>query len=93
MGRSHFSVPICNPGDTRFLFLHRWRFPGQGFQTRSVTCAMDGSDIRVVDDSGHTSHLIWKNDGTHPGLSRPLGQPVGSWLFPDSGGANPSVRI
>ncbi|MDE0670249.1 MAG: hypothetical protein OXH72_00700 [Caldilineaceae bacterium] len=84
--KHYFNVLICNPGGTRFLFLHRWRFPGQGFQTRLVTCAMDGSDIRIVDDSGHTSHLIWKDDETILAWSRPHGQPAGFWLFPDSGG-------
>ena len=84
--KHYFNVLLCNPNGTRFLFLHRWRFPGQGFQTRLVTCAMEGTDIRVVDDSGHTSHLIWKDDETILAWSRPHGQPAGFWLFPDGGG-------
>lgn len=47
---------------------------------------MEGTDIRVVDDSGHTSHLIWKDDETILAWSRPHGQPAGFWLFPDDGG-------
>lgn len=84
--KHYFSVLLCNPNGTRFLFLHRWRFPARGFQTRLVTCAMEGTDIRVVDDSGHTSHLIWKDDKTILAWSRPYGQPAGFWLFPDGGG-------
>ena len=84
--KHYFNVLLCNPSGTRLLFLHRWRFPGQGFQTRLVICAMDGSDIRVVDDSGHTSHLIWKDDETILAWSRPCGQPAGFWLFPAGGG-------
>ncbi len=85
--KHYFNVLICNPGGTHFLFLHRWRFPGRDFQTWLVTCAMDGTDIRVVDDSGHTSHLIWKDDETILAWSRPHGQPAGFWLFPNGGGA------
>lgn len=85
--KHYFNVLICNPGGTRFLFLHCWRCPGRGFRTRLVTCAMDGTDIRVVDDSGHTSHLIWKDDETILAWSRPRGQSAGFWLFPDCGGA------
>jgi len=84
--KHYFNVLLCNPSGTRLLFLHRWRFPGQGFQTRLVICAMDGSDFRVVDDSGHTSHLIWKDDETILAWSRPCGQPAGFWLFPAGGG-------
>ena len=56
--KHYFNVLICNPDGTRFLFLHCWHFSGHGFQARLVTCAMEGSDIRIADDSGQTSHLI-----------------------------------
>ena len=36
----YFNVLLCNPSGTRFLFLHRWCFPGRGFQAQLVTCAM-----------------------------------------------------
>ena len=63
--RHYFNHLLFNTDGTRFEFLHRWRMEGQtGFGTRMLTAALDGSDIRVVDDYGHTSHFIWR-DPTH----------------------------
>jgi len=57
-----FNHLLINPDGTRFEFLHRWRAPGQkGFTTRMFTARPDGSDLRVIDPSGYTSHLIWRD--------------------------------
>ena len=60
--KHYFNVLIFNPGGSRFLFLHRWRVGDGPFHTRMLTAAADGADVRVVDHSGYTSHLIWRDD-------------------------------
>lgn len=45
--------------DSRFLFLHRWRFPEQRWGTRLFTANPDGSDIYLVNDHEMTSHFDW----------------------------------
>ena len=60
-----FNHLLWNPDGTRFAFLHRWRGEGTaGLPTRLFTAHPDGSDLRVVDDYGQTSHFIWR-DPTH----------------------------
>ncbi len=60
--KHYFNVLIYNPGGTHFLFLHRWRLDDGPFHTRMLTAKEDGTDLKVVDHSGHTSHLIWRDD-------------------------------
>jgi hypothetical protein len=63
--KHYFNHLLFNTDGTRFEFLHRWHPPGeQRRYTRMLTAALDGSDMRVVDDYGHTSHFIWR-DPTH----------------------------
>jgi hypothetical protein len=60
--KHYFNHLLYNTDGTRFEFLHRWRLPGQpGFGTRMLAANPDGSDIRVIDDYGHTSHFIWRD--------------------------------
>lgn len=57
-----FNHLLFNPDGSRFVFLHRWRGRDQrGFSTRMLTAGPDGTDIRVVDDYGQTSHFIWRD--------------------------------
>jgi hypothetical protein len=57
-----FNHLLFNPDGSRFIFLHRWRAPGQsGFSTRMLTAGTDGTDVRVVDPHGQTSHFIWRD--------------------------------
>ena len=54
-----------NPGGTRFVFLHRWSKPGgRGWFTRAFTAKPDGSDLRLMIDTGYVSHFDWKDDDT-----------------------------
>lgn len=62
--KHYFNHLLFNPDGSRFIFLHRWRFGSGGFHTRMMTAAADGTDIRVVDDHGHTSHFIWRDPQT-----------------------------
>ncbi len=66
-----FNHLLVNPDGTRFIFLHRWRFPDAernapymnvgGFGTRMLTASAEGKDIRVIDPYNYTSHFIWKD--------------------------------
>jgi hypothetical protein len=57
-----FNHLLFNPDGSRFVFLNRWRNPGdKTHTTRMVTAALDGSDIRVIADSGWISHFIWRD--------------------------------
>ncbi|MCB0127628.1 MAG: hypothetical protein KDE58_35435, partial [Caldilineaceae bacterium] len=62
--KHYFNHLLFNTDGARFIFLHRWRFGTGGFHTRMMTAAADGSDLRVVDDHGHTSHFIWRDPQT-----------------------------
>jgi hypothetical protein len=57
----YFNHLLFNTDGTRFVFLHRWVVDGGGRKTRMMTCSADGSDIRVLDDFGETSHFIWRD--------------------------------
>ncbi|MBD3239529.1 MAG: hypothetical protein GF331_03015 [Chitinivibrionales bacterium] len=74
---------LINPSGTRFVFLHRWRIPGDSFPfyTRMITANMDGTDMRIVDDSGHMSHFIWRDDTHILGYTQPRGSEVGFYLI------------
>jgi hypothetical protein len=60
--KHYFNHLLFNPDGSRFIFLHRFRARGQrGFGTRMFTAKPDGTDIRVVDWHGRTSHFIWRD--------------------------------
>jgi hypothetical protein len=61
--KHYFIHLLANPYAPRFIFLHRWIGP-QGTGTRMFTAALDGTDIRLIDANGFTSHFIWR-DATH----------------------------
>ena len=58
-GAKHwFNHLLVAPDGKRFIFLHRWQKPGAGsFMTRMFTANPDGTDLRVVDPYGYTSHF------------------------------------
>jgi hypothetical protein len=59
--KSYFNHLLISPDGNRFEFLHRWGFPIWRGATRMLTAAPDGSDIRIVDPYGKTSHFIWRD--------------------------------
>ncbi|KPK70835.1 MAG: hypothetical protein AMJ84_07285, partial [Acidithiobacillales bacterium SM23_46] len=59
-----------NPSGTRFIFLHRWKRPGNRWCTRMYTAKPDGSDIRLHADTGMVSHFDWRDDRTILAWSR-----------------------
>jgi hypothetical protein len=81
--KHYFNHLLFNPDGTRFEFLHRWRFGLESFQTRMMTAALDGSDVRVVDDSGHTSHFVWRDRDHILAWSYHSSHGFGFYLFHD----------
>jgi len=59
--KHYFNHLLASPDGSRFEFLHRWGEPKWRGATRMLTAAADGSDVRVVDHSGKTSHFIWRD--------------------------------
>ncbi len=64
---------MFNPGGTRFCFLHRWTLEDGGIYTRLFTAAADGGDLRLVLDSGKTTHVCWADDATLLAWAAPAG--------------------
>ena len=85
--KHYFNHLLVSPDGSRFEFLHRWRMEGlRSFGTRMLTAAADGSDVRVIDPSGYTSHFIWRDPDhilawsradSHGGRLLPLRGPPG----------------
>ena len=59
--KSYFNHLLISPDGSRFEFLHRWGFPNWRGATRMLTARGDGTDIRIVDPEGRTSHFIWRD--------------------------------
>ncbi|TWU17304.1 hypothetical protein Pla52o_53100 [Novipirellula galeiformis] len=62
--KHYFNHLLYNPDGSRFIVLHRWRYPSGSRLTRIVTATPDGDDVRIVCSNGYASHFIWK-DNTH----------------------------
>jgi hypothetical protein len=62
----YFDHLLFSPDGRRLAFFQRWRgeAEGRGFSTRMLTANRDGSDIRVLDPYGKTSHYIWRDPMT-----------------------------
>lgn len=74
-----FNHLLVNPAGTRFVFLHRWRpDSSKGFRTRMLSAALDGSDVRVVEDGGSMSHFVWDDDSHVLAYTKPTGN---AWGF------------
>lgn len=89
--KHYFNHLLVNPDGSRFEFLHRWRFPETdgrygGFHTRMMTGDPDGKNCRVVDDSGNTSHFIWKDSGHILAYTQPDNETPGFYLFNEQNG-------
>ncbi len=93
--KHYFNHLLFNPDGSRFIFLHRWmpRDPWD-WRTRMFTAAPDGSDLRLVDGSGGTSHFIWRDPSHILAYSLHGGRDnVGFFLFEDKEGGGDVKRI
>jgi hypothetical protein len=88
----YFNHLLVSPDAKRLVVLHRWRghmlYPDAvrsmiGFTTRMLTADVDGSELYVLDPSGHTSHFVWRDPRHVCAWTRPEGQPAGFYLFED----------
>lgn len=84
--KHYFNHLLFNPDGSRFIFLHRWRYPEGNRLTRMFTANPDGSDLRVVDDNGLTSHFIWRDPRHILAYSEQLSDGKRFYLFEDGGG-------
>jgi len=90
--KHYFNHLLVSPDGSRFEFLHRWRGPGvRSFGTRMLTAAPDGSDIRIVDPSGYTSHFIWRDPQHILAWSRHPSHGDRFYLFEDKTGGKVEV--
>lgn len=84
-----FNHLLFNPDGSRFVFLHRW-VVGKGRETRMLTADPDGTNLRVVDDNGMTSHFIWRDPRHILAWSNRAPHGKGFFLFEDGG---PSIEL
>jgi hypothetical protein len=84
--KHYFNHLLVSPDGQRFEFLHRWGFPNWRGATRMLTAAQDGSDIRIVDPSGSTSHFIWRDPNWILAWSKHEPEGHGFFLFEDETG-------
>ena len=78
-GAKHwFNHLLFNADGTRFVFLHRWRAPGQkGWLTRMFSLDPDGRDPFLLIPNGKVSHFVWR-DAKH--VTAYAGHPqTGAW--------------
>lgn len=54
--------PLFNPAGDRFAFFHRWQLPDGASYTRLYTADVDGTDLRLLHDTGRVSHINWRDD-------------------------------
>lgn len=59
--KHYFNHLLFSPDGSRFIALHRWRYPDGSRLTRLITARPDGSDVRVVIPNGYASHFIWRD--------------------------------
>jgi len=81
-----FNHLLVNPDGGRFAFLHRWRVGEAGWQTRLMTAAPDGGDVRVVDDYGEASHFIWRDPAHILAWAKRPSSGWGFYLYEDGTG-------
>lgn len=63
-GATHYlEHTTTNPSGSHFVFLHRWRHDN-GIHSRLCVARPDGSDIRILNDSGRMSHFCWVDETT-----------------------------
>jgi len=83
--KHYFNHLLFNTDGSRFIFLHRWRYPNGRRLTRMLTAAQDGSNVHIVDDNGLTSHFIWRDSQHILAFSEQPSHSRAFYLFEDGG--------
>ncbi|MCA9069648.1 MAG: hypothetical protein KDA84_12025 [Planctomycetaceae bacterium] len=93
--KHYFNHLLFNPDGSRFIALHRWRYPNGRRLTRLITARPDGTDIRIVVPNGYASHFIWRDNEHILAQSRNwLGNSGwGDFLFEDKPGGGDVKEI
>jgi len=61
-GADHYVEHVMpNKSGTKIAFLHRWKFES-GIHARLIVSNVDGTNQKIINDSGRISHFNWKND-------------------------------
>lgn len=87
--KHYFDHLLFAPDGKRFVFFQRWRGEAEGraFSTRMLSANADGSNVRVLDPYGRTSHynwrdskslLVWMNHPSHGERFYMMNEPDGS---------------
>lgn len=79
-----------SPGGKRFAFLHRWRVGEKPWSTRLYAATPDGSDLRLLMDTGMVSHYDWRDDDTILAWARTTDRGDKFYLI-DAGGKPPET--
>ena len=93
--KHYFNHLLFSPDGSRFIALHRWRYPKGNRLTRMITANPDGSDIRLVIPNGYASHFIWRDPNHILSQSRHwLGESEwGNFLLEDRDGGGDVQQI
>jgi hypothetical protein len=59
--KHYFDHLLINPDGTRFAVIQRWGRATGEFTSRLFTADTQGRNLRVLDDSGRSSHYIWRD--------------------------------
>lgn len=88
--KHYFNHLLFSPDGSRFIALHRWRYPNGRRLTRMITARPDGSELRVIDDNGYTSHFIWRDPQHILAQSEQSSYGRANYLFEDRPGGKVS---
>lgn len=53
---------MFSPDGSSLNFLHRWKQPDGSLHTRLYACRIDGSGLKILNDSGRMTHCCWLNE-------------------------------
>jgi hypothetical protein len=79
----YFNHLLFNPEGDRFMFFHLWQEVDGSRKIRLLTSSIQGDDIRLLNDSGYSSHYYWKNNDHLLCYSHVVGKGEGYFLFDD----------
>ena len=93
--KHYFNHLLFSPDGSRFIALHRWRYPDGTRLTRLITANREGSDIRIVIPNGYASHFIWRDPKHILAQSRHYcgNDNWGNFLFDDVDGGGDVTEI
>jgi len=60
-GANYLEHLMISPNSEEFIFYHRWILE-DGIHTRALISGSDGSNLRILNDTGRMSHVYWRNN-------------------------------